>query len=159
MKKWALATIALLCFVYIGYTQKPSKAFAKEFCNRVLSDLKNHDTTDFIKLWTLDDSKLTPRQKKQFTYERMKENFGGIWNFLDTALKQNLPIAEIEINKEEIDRDTTQYHYYLGTYNIKMWFNYTKYYRKGIGFHMDYINKKWMSCCWDPDQSMITSKP
>ena len=150
MKKTALVSIFLFVALHIS-SQTLSKNEADKLLYKTLTYLKTNDTATFIGMWHLDGAKW-PYHERAFDKRDVKEDFKELRKFLDTALTENYKIEDIEVEKQDKnDKD------YITAYKIKAWFKYNDddTYTKGMGFNVDYINKKW---CYrySPDYSIIT---
>lgn len=140
MKKLILA---ITLFAQSLYGQKITHKEARQLIDKTIESLKKSDTATFIGLWgenhAFEDCK-TSRETHQREFAELKI-------FLDTALAQNLKIANIEIEKLDIKQDHSQY-------NIKAWFEYNKNYNKGIGLFLTYADHKWVVCL-KPETSIL----
>jgi hypothetical protein len=146
MKKIIVSITIYFCLFISAYAQKPDNKFARQYIDKALIYLKNSDTANFINLWISD-------KKNVVSNAYIKAYLGGIKIFLDTALKQNLKIDHVEVEKIDTSEERTVYHCYTGLYRIKAWFKYDEHYYKGIGFNLDFINNKWL--CRYIDESTL----
>jgi hypothetical protein len=129
-------TAILICFFIatVARAHSISKKEARQFLDNAWNYLKTSDSASFLSLWMLDAS--APKHNgRLFTREDIINNFNFMTDFLDTALKQNLRIDHIEIDKENLKGTDTEYW-------IKAWFKYDKHYYKGFGFYITYKNDK-----------------
>lgn len=153
MKKIVILTFIL--FQSLAFTgQDLSKNEAGKLLDKVVNCLKTGDTATFANMWHLDKT-ADSYHTKPFDRKDVKVHFNELRTFLDTALKENYKIEDIEVEKQDkSDKD------YVAIYKIKAWFKYDDddFYNKGIGFNVDYISNKW---CYRfaPDYSTITSSP
>jgi len=147
MKK-TIATIFFSVLLFaIAHGQTITKKEARQLLEQALHYLKTSDTASFINLWRLDDAPY-PYHERTYTKEDVAGDFNQMKTFLDTALKQNLTIDHIEIEKQDL-KDTAKY---FGEYKIKAWFRYDEHYFKGFGFYVEYKNNKWV-IRFSPDTS------
>lgn len=137
MKKLSTLIVCLI-ITCNSFGQKLSKKEAQQILDKTLGYLKTNDTTSFVNLWHLDDTP-RPYNKKVYTKQDAVEEFIELKSFLDTALTNNLPFDEIDVEKME------SYEKYKVKYKIKGWFKYDekKKYYKGYGFLIDNINGRW----------------
>jgi hypothetical protein len=149
MKK-TIVLISCLCLLALTVSaQKLSKREAKQLLNKAITCLKNNDEAGFTNLWLLDNTAWTYHERP-FAEKDVKAHFDELKLFLDTALTQNLKIADIDIEKWDKEEGKK----YASIYNIKVWFKYNKSYQKGMGFNVDYVNGKWV-CRFAPDYSTM----
>ena len=136
MKK--IITSTFICFLLLSVAQGHtiSKKDAQQFLEKAWSYLKTSDSASFVSLWVIDAS-APKHQGRAFTRQAVIGNFDFMKEFLDTALKLNLKIDHIEVEKENLNGTDTEYW-------IKAWFKYDEHYYKGFGFYVAYKNDKWI---------------
>jgi len=68
----------------------------------------------------------------------MIAHFNFTKQYLDTALKRNLKIDNVEVEENNLKGTDSKYW-------IKAWFRYDERYWKGFGFYLAYVNGKWVA--------------
>ncbi|MBK5285238.1 MAG: hypothetical protein JJE25_07520 [Bacteroidia bacterium] len=149
MKKIIITAIIYILLSPIAHAQAITKKDARHLLEQALTYLKTSDTTSFINLWRLDDAPY-PYHQRPYTRADVIGDFNQLKVFLDTALKQNLTIDNIEI-EQAMQKDTAKN---FGEYKIKAWFRYDEHYYKGFGFYVEYKNNKWV-IRFSPDTSVM----
>jgi hypothetical protein len=148
MKAVTIILIALVIST-TATAQRMTKKVAREIIEKSLTCLKTGDTATFISMWKLDDMKW-PYHDRAFQKKDVIANFKFMREFIDTAVIQNLPIDEIEIEPFFLtDSVETPI-----SHTIRVWFRYNDLYFKGYGLHMQYIDDRWFAR-FDPDTSII----
>ena len=127
-----------LCFFTLTASQGQTirKKEARQFLEKSLNYLKTSDSASFAGLWNLNKAALE-HQGRPWDKQQIIGNFDFMKKFLDTALKQNLRMDYVEIEKENLEGTDTKYW-------IKAWFKYNKHYYKGFGFYVAYNDGKWV---------------
>lgn len=120
------------------YSQEISKKEASQLFDNAIKYIKTNDTTSFIKLWYL-DNKPRPNNQNPYSQKDIKWDFVQLKLYMDSAFTQNLSINSIDIEKQ-----TTNEGIALGKYLIRAMYKYNKYYYKGFGFYLDYVDNKWV---------------
>jgi hypothetical protein len=121
--------ITLLCVLLlaVAHGQTISKKEAKQILEKAWSCLITPDSVSFVNLWRPGNT----------TPERAIDYFNYLKQFLDTALKQNLKINNVEIEEKNLKGTDTKYW-------IKAWFKYSEHDYKGFGFYIAPNNGKWV---------------
>jgi hypothetical protein len=132
----------LICVLFCcarGWSQIPSNDDARKLFDKTMTYLKRSDTSAFIKQW----AQYTESGAKPLTLVDLGGHLDEMRDFLDTALKRNMQIEEIEVeslcDNEQRPAQTERCNYY-----IKIWFKYLEHYRKGVGIEIKYFTNHWM---------------
>lgn len=139
MYEFKITFICVLFSFSMGWSQIPSSNDARKLFDETVNYLKRSDTSAFIKQW----AQYAEPGTNPLTSADLLNHFDEMRNFLDTALKRNMPIEEIEVESmcddEQRPVQTERCNYY-----IKIWFKYLEYYRKGVGLEIKYFTSHWM---------------
>jgi hypothetical protein len=139
MKNLVLTLTITLFSISNIQAQKLSAHSAGKLFHKTIACLKTNDTITFVGQWFFDNMPW-PDNNATFDHRNAGTNFGVLKKFIDSALRNNMSIDKIEIEKENPGNKTT----YYAQYKITAWFNYSASLRKGIAFNVDYTNGKWV---------------
>lgn len=158
MKKTILLLGLCIPLTFATYAQQKkapelSKKEATKILERAWNDVKNSDSSDFIKLWVLDEVQWPYHGGEKFKVKDVKDNYEDFKSYFDSALVAKLKFDAVECDTLEHDDP----HHEFAQYYIRAWFKYSKHHRRGFGFYMDYVNDKWL-IRFSPDYSDVTSK-
>jgi hypothetical protein len=122
--------------LFAARAQTMSKHKADQFLQRAWNDLRTSDSASFTALWKLNASALQ-HEGRPMSKQFIVRNFDFMKQFLDTALRENLKMRDVEI--EEVNLEGTDTKYWVRT-----WFKYNKHFYKGFGFYLAYADGQWV---------------
>ncbi len=130
-------SILIAAFLFSSglYSQRMTKASAKDFMEQSWVYITTKDSVAFAKLWSLDDKK-SINHKRPHSTDEVYDNFRAVSEWLDTAVSNTLSIEFVEIEKHNLLNTDTKYW-------IKAWFKYNENFFKGYGFYLGYHNNEW----------------
>lgn len=130
MKNFVI-TLAFCVCITATYSQSLTRKEARKIIQNTVNYLNQLDTISFLLLRGHDFScaDCTPQ------IETFKKEFSQLRLFLDTALNQNLRIRDMQIELLNSKNGSL-------TYNVKVWFKYSKNYYKGFGVFLSPVNDK-----------------
>jgi hypothetical protein len=136
MKKIVAATVICILTLASVSAHTLSEKEAKQFLDNAWRFVKANDSTSFMNLWSLNDS-LSVNQKRPHNQKEILESFRAVRQWIDTALKRNLAIDHITVDKQNLEGTDTEYW-------VRAWFKYDEHNFKGFGFYLANMNGKWI---------------
>ena len=127
--------LALILTVSPILSQAITQNDARKIFEQTVNALNSQDTSSFIALWHLDDSKPWINRNREHTENDVIEDYKDLQNFLVVPLAKKLPFERIEITEMGAG--------YNNLYKIKAYFKIDNRLQLGYGFLTEYIGGRW----------------